>query len=136
MVKARVINDTTTIDVHGENQQTTVGVTSRSELSRVNINSTADHNSLINRNLPNQHSISSITGLEEALLNANDKNFVYEQEIPSVEWVIDHNLNKCPNVVTVDSAGSVKAPDEIVYNSDSRVTVTFLSAFAGKAFLN
>lgn len=92
---------------------------------------TRDHNVLINRDLPDQHPMSAITGLEDAL-----KTFVFEQGIASVEWEIEHNLNKYPSVFVVDSAGTVQIPDTIQYDSENKMTLTFLAAFAGKAYLN
>ena len=36
-----------------------------------------------------------------------DKNFIYEQAVPSNEWVIEHGLNKKPSITVVDSADKV-----------------------------
>jgi hypothetical protein len=65
-----------------------------------------------------------------------DKHFVFEQEIPSNLWHITHNLDKRPSVTVVDSAGNMQMPDEVTYESNNAITVKFLGAFAGKAFLN
>ena len=62
--------------------------------------------------------------------------FVYEQAIASDTWIIEHNLNKRPSVFAVDTSGRMQIPDEIIYDSDNQVTVQFISAFAGKAYLN
>lgn len=131
MVDVRFINDTTPISVIGEQQQTSVSVQSRSSTSRVSVNPTGYHNTLSNRDLPDQHPIDAITGLREAL-----NTFVFEQGIASDVWEIQHNLNKYPSVFVVDSSGSAQIPDEIVYNSENKITITFIAAFAGKAFLN
>lgn len=95
-----------------------------------------DHEILYNRDKADQHPISAITGLEEALQNVGDKNFVFEQAIASDTWIIEHNLSKYPSVMVVDSAGNAQIPDEIQYNSENKITVTFISAFAGTAYLN
>ena len=92
---------------------------------------TRDHSKLINRDIADQHPISAITGLEDAL-----STYIFEQGIAAGEWEIEHNLNKYPSVFVVDSAGTVQIPDNIQYNSDNKITLTFLSAFAGKAYLN
>lgn len=102
------------------------------ELSIEFVNS--DHNALTNRDLPDQHPISAITGLEDALNRADT--FVYEQGIASDTWVIVHNLGKYPSVTAVDSAGNVQIPDEVQYDSENQITVQFIGSFAGKAFLN
>lgn len=92
------------------------------------------HDRLNHRDYPDQHPISAITGLEEALLNA-DKTFVFEQGVPSLEWVITHNLNKYPSVTIVDSAGSVVFAD-IEYIDENTCVVAMSAEFSGKAFLN
>lgn len=94
----------------------------------------SDHNQLTNRDYPDQHPISAITGLQEILNRI--WTFTFEQEIPSDTWVIQHNLGRNPNVTVVDSAGAVQVPDEINYDTDNQITVKFLGSFAGKAFLN
>ena len=97
-----------------------------------------DHETLFNRDKANQHPISAITDLEDRLeaLENQDKNFVFEQAIASATWVIEHDLNKYPSVSVVDSAGTMQIPDEIKYDSENQITITFISAFAGKAILN
>ena len=90
-----------------------------------------DHSFLTGRDKPNQHPISSITGLEAKL-----RGFVFEPGIPAQRWYINHNLGKRPACVVVDTAGSVQIPDEVVYNDENNITAYFISAFAGKAFLD
>ena len=93
--------------------------------------SPSDHDTLYHRDYPNQHPISAITGLEQAL-----DTYIFEQEIASDTWVIEHNLGKFPSCTVVDSAGVAQMPDDIKYNSENKMTVYFISAFAGKALLN
>lgn len=95
-----------------------------------------DHEALYNRDKADQHPISAITNLQEILDTISDKNFVFEQGIASTTWIVEHNLNKYPSVSIVDSAGSVQIPDEIKYDSQNQITITFIAAFAGKAYLN
>ena len=64
-----------------------------------------------------------------------DKNYVHEQTISSNEWVIIHNLNKYPAVTIIDSAGD-EVVGEVKYDSTNQITITFVSAFKGKATLN
>lgn len=136
MVQARFINDTTPVEVHGENEQTTVNVTSQTESKRVGVYSTGDHSNLTGREKENQHPINAITGLAEALQEVSDKTFVFEQSIASDTWHIVHTLNKRAGCVAVDSAGEVQIPDKIKYISDNEIVATFLAPFAGKAYLN
>ncbi|MBR1915334.1 MAG: hypothetical protein IJ830_02710 [Alphaproteobacteria bacterium] len=71
---------------------------------------------------------------EKAALFAST--FIYEQGVASDTWEIEHNLGKKPSVTVVDSAGNVQIPDEVTYNNQNQITITFVGAFAGKAFLN
>lgn len=105
----------------------------------IDVQGITEHNLLVNRDLPDQHPISAITNLQETLENiiANaDKNYVFEQGVPSATWVIQHNLNKCPNVTVVDSSGYVRIPNDIKYDNENQITVYLIGAFTGKAFLN
>ena len=136
MVQARFINDTTSVEVTSEQQETVVNVTSQTESGRVRAYSAGDHNNLTGRDLTNQHPISAITGLQEALIAVSDKTFVYEQGVASDTWHIVHTLNKRAGCVAVDSAGEVQIPDKIKYISDNEIIATFLAPFAGKAYLN
>lgn len=64
-----------------------------------------------------------------------DKNYVHDQIASSKIWTINHNLNKYPSVMVVNSAGTV-ALGEITYTSLNQVVITFSAQFSGKAFLN
>lgn len=88
------------------------------------------HDALKNRDLPDQHPISSITGLTEALAT-----FIHEQGVASPVWNVEHNLNKYPAVSVVDSAGN-EIIAEVTYLDLNNITITMTSAFKGKAFLN
>jgi hypothetical protein len=64
-----------------------------------------------------------------------DANYVHDQGSASAEWVITHNLGKYCSVTVVDTANTVVI-GEVEYNSVNQVTLTFQSAFAGKAYFN
>lgn len=72
---------------------------------------------------------------------ADHKNFIYEQATPSDTWTIIHNLGRYPSVTIVDSAGT-QGEGDVDYHTDdparsgNTVTVSFSSAFSGRAFLN
>lgn len=133
MVQARFINDTTPVEVRGENEQTAVNVTSQTESKRVGVNSTARHDTLTGRNLPDQHPISAITGLQEILNKL--WTFTYEQGVASDTWTITHNLGRKPSVVVVDSADNVFYP-AVQYIDLNTLVVTMNGATTGKAYLN
>lgn len=65
----------------------------------------------------------------------DDKNFVYTQSSAAATWNITHNLNKYPSVSIVDSGGNMVTGD-IQYIDLNNVTLSFTSAFTGKAYLN
>lgn len=95
-----------------------------------------DHEALYNREKADQHPIGAITGLAEALAQAEDKNFIFEQGIASDTWVIEHNLNKKPSITVVDSADTLILGFEADYDGMDKVTIRFNGAFTGKAYLN
>lgn len=137
MVQVRFINDTTPIEVTSDTQETQINVRSETQVKSIGVKSsmgTDKHDKLLNRDLPDQHPIGAITGLQEILNHI--WTFTFEQGIPSDTWVIQHNLGRNPSVTVVDSAGAVQIPDDINYDTDNQITVKFLGSFAGRAFLN
>lgn len=61
--------------------------------------------------------------------------YIHTQATPALVWTITHNLNKYPAVTVVDS-GNSEVIGEIQYTNTNTLTVTFSSAFSGKAYLN
>ena len=61
--------------------------------------------------------------------------FIFIQDVASATWNITHTMNKFPSVTVIDSSNNVVV-GEIVYNSNTSITLTFASAFSGKAYLN
>lgn len=59
---------------------------------------------------------------------------VFTQSSASSTWSITHTLGGRPSVTIVDSAGTVVLGD-IVYNSDTAVTISFTAPFSGYAYL-
>lgn len=70
--------------------------------------------------------ISSATG---------DKNFVFEQGVPSATWTIQHNLNKFPSVTSVNN-NKVQMYGEVTYIDENNLTINFSAGFSGKAYIN
>lgn len=66
---------------------------------------------------------------------AQDKDHRHNQTSASSSWVINHNLNKYPSVISFDSTGS-QAIGSITYNSKNQLTITFSASFSGAAYLN
>lgn len=61
--------------------------------------------------------------------------YMHTQGVSSDTWVITHNLNFHPNVTVQDSAGNI-VEGEIAYTNTNSLTVSFASAFSGKAYLS
>jgi len=64
-----------------------------------------------------------------------DAFYVHNQGTPSATWVINHALNKYPSVTIVDSA-KTHVEGDVTYDNVNQLTVTFVSAFSGQAFIN
>ena len=64
-----------------------------------------------------------------------DKFFQFNQNVPSDQWQVVHNLKKYPSVFVVDSAETVVI-GEITYISENELIITFNAPFSGKAYLN
>lgn len=62
------------------------------------------------------------------------KRYVFNQPVVSSTWNITHSLGGRPSVTIVDSAGTTVI-GEVVYNSDTSITVLFSAPFSGQAYL-
>ncbi len=61
--------------------------------------------------------------------------YLYDRNsIVASTWIIDHNLNKYPQVTLIDDEGNLFDAD-ILYNSLNQVTVVFSEPTSGKAVL-
>ena len=61
--------------------------------------------------------------------------YVHDQQVASATWTVVHNLDKFPSVSIVDTAGD-EVIGQVHFNNSNTVTITFTSAFSGKAFIN
>jgi len=75
------------------------------------------------------------TPTTETNIYTGDANHVHDQGTASATWNVTHGLAKYCSVTVVDTAGSVVV-GQIEYDSANQVTLTFRSAFAGKAYFN
>lgn len=64
-----------------------------------------------------------------------DEHYEHIQDVALALWTVFHNLGWHPNVSVVDSAGTVVEGD-VVYLSDTTLTIGFSGALAGSAFLS
>ena len=65
----------------------------------------------------------------------SDKHYTHTQTEASTTWTINHNLKKYPAVEITDTAHDLII-GEITFNSINQITINFVLATAGKAFLN
>lgn len=93
-----------------------------------------DYNSLINLPQINNVTLSGNKTLADLGIQ-NDKTYIHNQNSAAETWTVTHNLNKYPAVSVVDSAGSVVVGNVDYINMNS-LTLTFTSAFSGKAYCN
>lgn len=101
----------------------------------------------VDTNLANKVSITTFNGHatnvsvhttqdeKDYITNNLDKNLVHIQSIPSVQWVIPHNLNKCPDVLIIDNTNEVIV-GKIIYTDLNTIHIDFTCEVGGKAILN
>lgn len=70
-----------------------------------------------------------------SLSGLSSPSLVFDQAVASSNWTITHNLNTYPSVTVVDSSGNVVI-GAVTYVNANQITITFTSAFSGKAYLN
>lgn len=61
--------------------------------------------------------------------------YVHVEDVASIQWTINHNLDYYPSIEVVDSAGNVVIGNYQYVNVNT-VIATFASPFAGKAYLS
>ena len=61
--------------------------------------------------------------------------FAFTQGVPSSTWSIQHNLGYNPNIVVIDSAGSIVEGSYEFVNVNNLIA-TFSSGFSGNAYLS
>jgi len=70
-----------------------------------------------------------------AFVGDGDKHFEFDQSSASATWDIQHNLNKFPSVSIALPSGQ-KGYGDVTYINKNRLTVSFISAESGKAYMN
>ena len=88
-----------------------------------------------NGNATRNYPLNSLLGYIQNNATFNSSTTTFSQDSAASTWNITHTMEKFPSVTVVDSSNNVVV-GEIVYNSNSSITLTFASAFSGKAYLN
>ena len=65
----------------------------------------------------------------------NDKDFIFTQPTPSIEWIINHNMEKFPSVSVVNS-NNILMYGNTTYIDKNNLKINFSAGFSGKAYLN
>lgn len=65
---------------------------------------------------------------------ASNQRHIHTQGSPSSTWIITHAIGGRPSVTVVDSGATVVHGD-VMYNSNTQVTVLFSAPFSGYAYL-
>ena len=61
----------------------------------------------------------------------SDATYIHTQGAAASSWVVNHNLNKYPNVTVLDETGASIEGYGLVYNSVNKLTLSFTSAGSG-----
>lgn len=64
-----------------------------------------------------------------------DSTYLHTQNTPLAQWNVTHGLGKYPSVTVTDSGGT-EVMGDVLHNSTNDCTLTFGSAFAGRASFN
>lgn len=67
--------------------------------------------------------------------DGQDLNYTHQQNLAALVWVVTHNLGKQPSVTIVDSGGTTQEA-EVDYTTLDTLTITFIAATSGYAYLN
>ena len=67
---------------------------------------------------------------------ASNFTFIFTQGVAASVWDITHDMNKFPSVEVVDTGENSILGFQINYVNSNRLTLTFITPFAGKAYLN
>ena len=65
----------------------------------------------------------------------SDKTYIHDQIVSRDTWYVNHNLNKFPSVMVVNSTGAAVVGD-VRYVNLNQVVIYFSAQFSGQAYLN
>lgn len=80
------------------------------------------------------------TALNNSIIAVNTANrayatYIHDQAIAASVWTINHNLDKYPSIIVVDTGGSVVS-GKYTYTDENTLVAEFNAAFKGTAYLN
>ena len=74
--------------------------------------------------------------VDKKVISTSSPTYTHIQSSPAEVWTINHNLDKYPSVTVVTSAEDEVQGGVVNYLDTNTLTITFSSAFSGKAHLN
>ncbi len=78
----------------------------------------------------------TIQAIDLADVTGDTDNHAHVQSTPSATWTVQHNGASLNCIVTVlDENNRVVTPDEISYDDENTITVTFLTPVVGRALV-
>ena len=80
-------------------------------------------------------SVGEVLSVTSTGLKWQGRTFIFNQTVSTNTWVINHNLGAFPAIAVIDSVGNFVIGD-IDYTNNVSLTLTFNTAFKGKAYLN
>lgn len=70
----------------------------------------------------------------DELANIKATYYEHDQQVPTTEWVISHNLGKFPSVSVTDTDENLVV-GSVLYLNLNQLKITFTGSFSGKAYL-
>lgn len=134
LMNSRVMQVDEVFQQDGKSVYVTVGKSVPTVFNKINneIKSAQAIGAGVGRNSNSPTKISQLTNDAGFVTAEEIRQYVHTQLTQSTQWIVQHNLNKYPNVTIADSAGNVVLGD-IQHISDTQLIVTFGFAFTGKA---
>jgi len=80
------------------------------------------------------HTSSALFVTDQSSWKTLNSSYTFTQGSPAATWTIDHNLNRYPNVTSLNGSG-LKVESEVQYATLNRVVLTFSPAQSGTAYL-
>lgn len=94
-----------------------------------------NENNELEINLPNNSSLYLNGTGQWTPIIGSDVAYIYEQQVPSLQWTINHNLGKYASVSVVDYGNNI-VQCNIEYINENQIKLYFNYPTSGRAYLN
>ncbi len=93
----------------------------------------------VNNTITNTYSITNNKYIvivdDDGNVTKRQPTYIHNQNSVSDSWTVVHNLGAFPSVTVINSA-EANVVGKVAYDNENQLTLTFSSAFSGKAYLN